>query len=108
MATSRLLPAVALLVLCACTGPGRIYTDQTVPLTSDFAATPVGNKVCVLDEHHVQEPFSRAGVSVDWTSDVIRRAMSEAGMNRAYYAEQRTFSLLGGIYRRTSVVIHGD
>lgn len=108
MATSRYFLLLVLLLLAGCTGPGRIVTLQTVPLTTDFTATPVGSRTCLLDEHHLQEPFSRAGLSVDWTSAVIRRAMHEVGMSQAYYAERRTFSLFGGVYRRTSIVIHGD
>jgi hypothetical protein len=87
---------------------GRLYTDWTQPLTTDYAATPRGNRSCVLAEHHLKEPFTGSGVSIDWTSEVIRRAMREAGMDRAYYADRRVFSVLGGVYRRTTIVIHGD
>lgn len=97
-----------LCLLSACGAPGRLYTDWTTPLTTDFAATRRGTLSCELGEHHIEEPFTRAGVSVDWTSEVVRRAMAEAGMSRAYVAERRVVSILGGIYRRTSIIIYGD
>lgn len=87
---------------------GRLYTDWTQPLTTDYIATRHGSRSCELDEHHLREPFSGSGVSIDWTSEVIRRAMREAGMSEAYYADRRVISVLGGIYRRTTIVIHGD
>src|SRR5512145_111990 len=95
----RLVGALFLLCLLAgCGAPGRIYTDWTTPLTNDFTATPRGTRSCELDEHHLEEPVTRAGISVDWTSEVIRRAMAEAGMTRAYTADRRVISILGGIY----------
>lgn len=101
------LGLIAALSGCS-SAPGRIFTIWTTPLTTNFQAAPVGSKSCEIDEHHIEEPFTRANVSVDWTSEEIRRAMQEAGMTRAFYADRRVISFFGGIYRRTTIVIHGD
>ena len=101
--------ALLLICLCGCsTAPGRLYSDWTTPFSRDFGATPRGSRSCEIDEHYIKEPFTSTSLSVDWTSDVIRRAMREAGMSRAYYADRRVISVLNGIYRRTTIVIHGD
>lgn len=98
----------ALLLFTACSGPGRLLTWRVTPFTTDFDATPVGARCCEIGEYHLQEPFTQARVAVDWTSEVIRQAMAEAGMTTAYYIDKKEFSLWGGVYRKSTLVVCGD
>lgn len=115
MGISRTGPHVWLLVglfaaltTSGCVGTGLLYTRVVTPYTRDFRATPVGTKTCCVDEHHLREPLSGAGVSVSFTSRVLQEAAVSAGMTNLCYADLSTFSILNGIYEKKTLILHGD
>ncbi len=36
------------------------------------------------------------------------KAMKEAGMEKCYYVDVKTFSLLRGTYKRTTLILYGE
>jgi hypothetical protein len=114
MAIRYLFALLAALLLAGCSGlgsslaQGQLYTNVVQPYATDFHATPVGSKRCVLDEHQLREPVSGYGVSVEWTSGRILAAAREAGITRISYTEMQTVSFLLGIYRRQRLLVYGD
>jgi len=87
---------------------GRLYTSKTVTFSEDFKETPVGSKVCYVDDFKVQEPISGYNVNAQWmTSSVIEKAR-QAGITKIYYADLKVFTVLMGVYSKKTLVIYGD
>lgn len=106
MATRQLFMICLLpLALTGCVTGGRLFTNVTQPLMTDFDKTPVGSKRCVFDTHFIKEPFY--GSSIEWTEDTIKSMAGQAGMTEIRHADLHTFSILG-IYRRRTVIVYGD
>ncbi len=114
MVTRLLAPLLMALLLSGCAvldgypTQGQLYTDVTLPHSTDFHNTRVGDKTCVLDEYQVREPVSGYGVTVEWSTDRILAAARAAGISNISYTEQQTVSVLFGIYKRQRLIIHGD
>lgn len=87
---------------------GQLYTNVTLPRSTDFRNTPVGSRQCRLDEYQLREPVSGYGISVEWSADRILAAAHQAGISRISYTELETVSFLFNIYRRQRLIIHGD
>jgi hypothetical protein len=91
-----------------CTPYGRIYSDTTVPYSKVFRETPVGTKRCVLHDYQIKEPVTGLNISAEWTAERIKSEANKSGIKDIYYIDQRTFSILFGIYKRKSLLIYGD
>ena len=87
---------------------GRLYTNKVIPYSEDFKETPIGSKVCYVDDFKVKEPVSGYNISAEWmTSSVIEQARQE-GISKIYYADLRVFSILMGIYSKKTLIVYGD
>ena len=104
----RALCLLCFLSLMGCTPYGRIYSDTTVPYSKVFRETPVGTKRCVLNDYQIKEPVTGFNISAEWTAERIKSEANTAGIKDIYYIDQRTFSILFGIYKRKSLLIYGD
>lgn len=104
----RLGVALLGLATAGCVGRGILYTRIVKPYSRDFGSTPAGSKTCRMNEHILREPFSRAGVSVSFTSRIAEEAARTAGMTNLYYADLETLSILNGVYERKTLIICGD
>jgi len=91
-----------------CTPYGRIYSDTTAPYSKVFRETPVGTKRCVLHDYQIKEPVTGLNISAEWTAERIKSEANKSGIKDIYYIDQRTFSILFGIYKRKSLLIYGD
>ena len=91
-----------------CTPSGKIYSDTTVPYSKVFRETPVGTKRCVLNDYQIKEPVSGLSLYTEWTADLVKNEAKKAGINDIYYIDQRTFSILFGIYKHKYLIIYGD
>ena len=99
----------ALLLLCtSCAIDGRLYTNKVIPYSSDFNLTPAGSKSCEIDDFKVKEPVSRFNISAEWMTSSVYEEANKAGITNIYYADLRKFSLLGGIFSKTVLIVHGD
>jgi len=87
---------------------GCIYSNVTMPLTSNFNNTKIGSKRIVLDERMVSEPITGLGISVMWSENLIRKEAQSAGIQDFSFAEQRVLSVLFGIYKHRELIIYGD
>lgn len=87
---------------------GCLYTDMTIPLTTNFNNTKVGTKRFVLDERRLSEPVTGLGISVAWTEDLIRSEAKKAGITQIHFIEQEIVSVLLDIYIHRKLIIYGD
>jgi hypothetical protein len=109
--TSKYFIAWALVLClagCSRSGPGRLYSNVTLPYSTDFNNTPVAAKHCILKDHRIREPVSGYGVSVEWSTDQIQSAAREAGISTIRYIDIQTISFVLGIYTRRKLIIYGD
>ena len=106
---NKILFGCAVLFLCtSCAMDGRLYTNKVSPYSNDFNQTPVGSKSCEINDFKIKEPFSRLRISAEWTTSSVYEKAKEAGITNIYYADVRKFSLLGGIYSKKVLIVHGD
>lgn len=103
-----LICLVLCLAGCSRSGPGRLYTNVTLPYSRDFNNTPQGTKQCTLQAHRIKEPASGYGVTVEWTTSQIQSAARDAGIERIRYIDIQTISFVLGIYTRQKLIIYGD
>ena len=96
-----------LLYFSACTR-GLIYSDTTEPITLNMKTTAVGTENAELSSFHIQEPITRMRISAEWNSRAIGDAAKQTGLDKIYYADMRTQSVLGGIWRRETIIVWGD
>lgn len=87
---------------------GGLYRNTVKPLERNFNNTPVGTKSCVISAYKLKEPVSGYGLSAEWDTSYILRAMKEAGMSRACHMELHDFSIFFGTYSRRQIVVYGD
>ena len=87
---------------------GKIYTDITVPYTKVFYATPPGTKSCILNDHQIKDPVTGLNLNAEWTMDLIKSEATKAGIKEIYYIDQRTFSILFGIYKHKTLIVYGE
>lgn len=93
------------LFLCGC--HGALYTNCTYPLSQDFSSNPVGEKTVETYRHKFKEPLSGYGLNITVMTGQLDTLATEAGMKEAYYADEKVFSILFGLYERKTVVLHG-
>ena len=101
MKNSRIL-VLLLCTLCVGCG-GRIFTDQTVPLTTNFHNTPVATGDGEGDVKHFQ---LRPYLDLQWDQNAIGEIAKKKGMDKVYYADIHTFSILG-IWNQYTVHVYG-
>jgi hypothetical protein len=90
-------------LVTGCSTPGILYTNTTLPDTTNFNNSPVGSKACRVNAHQL-----KVRVSGEWSSKRIDNAMREAGMAKCYYVDVKTLSILQGMYKRTTLILYGD
>lgn len=102
--------SVLILGTCGCFSPrGYIVTHTTVPYIMPYETVgQVSSKSCRVDITQVKEPFSRANLSVMWTSRAVNEAMQRAGMTELRYADLQTFSVLNSVYERRRLIFYGE
>jgi hypothetical protein len=87
---------------------GFIYSNVTLPLSTDMDRTPRGDKFCTLNSKHLEEPITGIDLSVEWDSRAIGDAARKAGMQSLYYADMKTISVLGGLWKQQIVRVWGE
>jgi hypothetical protein len=87
---------------------GFVYTNVTLPLSTDMNATPVGKKVCTINSKHIEEPLTGFDISAEWDSRAIGDAARKAGMETFYFADMKTISILGGLWKQQIVRVWGE
>jgi hypothetical protein len=99
--------AVMLLFLSGCVS-GFIYSNVTLPLSTDMNETPRGKIFCTVSSKHLEEPVTGIDLSLEWDSRAIGDAARKAGMESLYYADIKTISVLGGLWKQQTVRVWGE
>jgi hypothetical protein len=101
---------VVVLALCLSTSTGCvagfIYHHVTVPLDTNFDATPVHPGDRGRSQKRVVIPYP-VRMHFDWGSSAIGDGMREAGITRAYYADMETRSFMG-VWTERWVHVYGE
>lgn len=103
----RLLPSaglIAALVMPGCVS-GWIYTDVTVPVVTNMENTPRNSRRVELSSHDVR---FRGVTWAEVNSRAIGDAAKQHGLKVIHFADMRTISVLGGLYRRRSIQVWGE
>ena len=104
----RLLLVAALAApLCGCMR-GWLYTNVRTPAVSDIEAAPRGTRMVELTALQFKEPVSGAGMTVQWDSRAIGDAARQHGLDRVYFADLHTLSILGGLWKKQTIEVWGD
>ena len=104
---SLLLCAAALMSLPTqgCTY-GLLYSDTVIPVDQNMTQTLLGPKVGVGETKQLQDPFV-TGVKVEWGSRGIGDAAKKTGLEEIEFADMHTISVLGGLYKSSTIVVYG-
>lgn len=96
-------------LFCGACAPGVLYTDITVPLTTNMQNTPVGTREAGQSSTtHIRLPIPRYRVGAEWSSRAIGDAAKKAGLRKVYYADLQTYSLFFGTYRKEVLHVWGE
>jgi len=84
---------------------GWVYTDITVPVVTNMNHTPRNSRQVELSSHDIK---FRGITWAEINSRAIADAAKQYGLSTIHFADQRTISFFGGIYRRRSVLVWGE
>jgi hypothetical protein len=99
---------LGVLLLTGCAPFGLIFTNTVVPYSKEFKGTQVGTKRCVINNYQVKEPVTGFNLYAEWSTSFILDEARKAGIKDIYYIDKKTLSILGGVYKRESLIIYGD
>ena len=95
-------------LLAGCTPTALLYSNTISPFSEEFNRTPVGTKSCVINAYEVKDPITGYNLSAQWSTSKILEKAHQAGISEIYYIDKRTLSILNGLYRRETLIVHGD
>jgi hypothetical protein len=104
-------PALLICTLAALLGgctSGFIYSDVTEPVGSNMDHTVVSDKSGSSSSSAVIIPTGRINLIGAWSDRSIGEAAKNGPISVIHYADQRTLSILGGLWSRTTVTVYGD
>lgn len=105
----RLVLSIVLLSgIVGCSPFGYVYNNTTRPLTYNMHSTPIGTKMATLDSRRIKEPITGLNMTIEWNSRAIGDAAKRQGIDKIYYADLNTFSLLGGLWEQKTIRVWGD
>ena len=96
----------SLISFAAC-APGLIYTNITLPVTTNFDRTSIGQERVETSVRRVRLPLPRARIGAEWSEQAIGEAAREAGLKEIYYVDVKTFSVLAGTWQKRTLEIWG-
>ena len=95
-------------LLTGCAPVGLLYSNTVVPYSEEFNATSVGSKSCTIKANQIKEPVTGYSLSAEWTTSYILQEAKKAGISDIDYIDKRTLSILNGLYRHETLIVHGD
>lgn len=106
-----LLVLPGLLVGCTVLGQdpvsGYLVTAIKTPYTVDLDNTPVALSTGEGTILRIREPFSGYGIYTELNSNAIADIARQHHLNKVYFADLETFSLLN-IWRTQTLIIYGE
>ncbi|HMO19020.1 MAG TPA: TRL domain-containing protein [Oligoflexia bacterium] len=94
-------------VLCSC-APGLLYTDIIRPECTDMRGTTLGTKSARGGAYKVEIPTNRIDLTAEWNSKAIGDIAKKNGLTKVYGCDQRTLSILAGIFRKEEIIVYGE
>ena len=70
-------------------------------------STPTATSVARGGTYKVEIPVTRIDMSAEWNSRAIGEVAKRQGIETVYFCDQRTLSILGGIYRKREIIVYG-
>jgi len=104
----RLTILLTLLLLPSGCASGLLYTDIIRPECTDMRGTGLGNKTARGGAYRVELPTNRIDLIAEWNSKAIGDIAKNNGINTVYGCDQRTISVLGGIFRKEEIIVYGE
>ena len=92
--------------ITACSTPGLLYTNITLPLTLDMNDTQRAPDSAGAIQRIIREPI--AGIRAEWSNDAPGDSARIGGLGQVSYADVRSNSLLGGLWGSTTILVYGD
>lgn len=99
------LALLASLSLQGCTY-GFLYSDTVVPVDRNMTRTLLGSTSGSEETKQLQDPFV-TGVKVEWGSRAIGDAAKRTGVEQIEFADMHTISVLGGLYKSSTIIVYG-
>ena len=96
-----------LISLSAC-APGLIYSDIVRPECTDMRGTGLGTKVGRSGSFKVDIPTSRIDITAERGSKAFGDIAKENNFTKFYSCDERTISILGGLFRKEELILYGD
>lgn len=97
---NSILKSLTAILLAAFLG-GCLYTDVQRPLDDDYLNTELGAKVGRASNHSIMW-------LVAWGDAGSKAAAEEGGLKVIRHADTEFFSVLFGLYTRTTTIVYGD
>ena len=104
---SRIGGLLLLAFFCSSCAPGFLYTDITVPLTENMYCNQTEVLKVKGNTQELKEPFTAAGIRAEWASYAIGDVAKQNDLQVVSFADERIFSILGGLYRSRTVMVNG-
>ena len=86
---------------------GLLYTSIREPVVLDMCRTKRGTKEGIAGTRKVSIPATSVNLSAEWSSRAIGDAAGRAGLSEIYYADMKTFRILGGIWEEKTIEVYG-
>jgi hypothetical protein len=96
-----------LLTLSGCT-TGLLYTDIVRPECKDLRGTTLGTKVVRNGSYRIDIPTPRIDITAEWDSKAVGDIAKSNGIHTVYACDERTVSILGGLFRKEEIIIYGE
>lgn len=90
----------------ACSTPGFLYTDITLPLTLDMDRTPRAPDATASIQRRIREPIG--GIRAEWSDHSPGEMAQISGLDSVSYADVHSHSVFGGIWSSATVMVYGE
>jgi len=97
---------VALLFLTGC-APGFLYTDIVRPECKDMRQTKIGPLLAKGGAKQIKIPTTEIDLTAEWNSKAIGDIAKANGISVVQACDERTLSILGGIWRKEEIIVYG-
>jgi len=71
-------------------------------------STPMGDLTVKGGTYKVEIPLTRLEMSAEWNTRAIGEVAKKNGLSTVYFCDQKTLSILGGIYLQKEIIVYGS
>lgn len=106
MGAKRSVVLIAVTVVLSGCVRGWIYTDTVEPYCTDMRRTELPPKASSSGIKSVTIPRI-PGARTEWDSNAIGDAAKAGGIEELHFCDRKLFSLIGGLWKRDTIVVYG-